>query len=200
MIIDLVILLPWVGFGVLGFRDASVRKLTAIVVSIIALFVGQLLMHDVGNLFKSQLHVQPADAPMLAFLAIFFFMFFLQSILYRFLTGNYKIGGIVDRICGVVLGLVEGAVVISIIIFILTMQGPPSRRTLWDSRLYHPTASIAPRIMDFFSSMVSTANESVKDLTSPGSKELDSLRRDGVDKPTSPGEQKPDSTLPEQRR
>jgi uncharacterized membrane protein required for colicin V production len=195
MIIDLVILLPWVGFGVLGFRDASARKLVAIATCIIGMFLGQWLMHDLGNVFRTQLHVQPADAPMEAFLAIFLFLFFLQSILYRFLTGNYKFGGIIDRIFGVALGLVEGAVFISVVIFILTMNGPPSRRTLWDSRLYHPTAAIAPHIMDMFSSAVSSANESIRDLTEPGARQLDTLKKEDADKPASPEETKVDSVL-----
>jgi len=178
MIIDLLILLPWVGFGVLGFRDASVRKLVAIATCILGLFLGQWLMHDLGDVFRERLHVQPSDAPMDAFLAIFFFLFFIQSIVYRFATGNYKIGGIVDRIFGVALGLVEGAVFISVVIFILTMNGPPSRRTIWDSRLYHPTAAIAPRIMDMFSSAYASANQSVHDLTVPETNNVDTLKRE----------------------
>jgi len=195
MIIDLLILFPWVAFGALGFRDASARKLVAIATVIAAMFLGQWLMHDVGTIFRDQLHVQPANAPVDAFLFIFFFLFFVQSILYRFLTGNYKFGGIVDRIIGVPLGLVEGAIVISVVIFIFTMQGPPSRKTLWDSRLYHPTASIAPRIMDMFSSVVTSAGESLRDVTGGGSKDLDTLKREDVEKLTSPEGAKVDSTL-----
>jgi uncharacterized membrane protein required for colicin V production len=178
MIIDLLILLPWIAFGALGFRDGSARKLVAIATALIAMFLGHWLMHDVGTIFRDLLNVQPADAPVKAYLFIFFFIFFLQAILYRFLTDNYKFGGIPDRIIGVPLGLVEGGIVISVTIFILTMQGPPSRRTIWDSRLYHPTASIAPRIMDMFSSALSSAGESIRDVTGGNSNELDSLKRD----------------------
>ena len=200
MVIDIVILLVWVAFGTLGFRDASARKLVAIAAVIVAMFLGQWLMHDVGTIFRDQLHVQPSSAPVDAFLFIFFFIFILQSILYRFLTGNYKFGGIVDRIIGVPLGLVEGAIVISVVIFIFTMDGPPSRKTIWDSRLYHPAASIAPRIMDLFSSAVTSAGESIRDVTSPGSRELDSLKRADVEKLTSPGAAQVDSTLRAPRR
>ena len=195
MIIDVILLLPWVAFGALGFRDASARKLVAIATAVLALFLGQLFMHDLAVVFRDQLHVQPANAPIDAFLFIFFFLFFLQSILYRFLTGNYKFGGIVDRIFGVALGLVEGAVVISVVIFIFTMDGPPSRKTIWDSRLYQPAASIAPRIMDLFSSAFNSANESMRDVASPGSRQLDSLKKEDIEKLVSPEAQKVDSIL-----
>jgi hypothetical protein len=75
---------------------------------------------------------------------------------------------------GVVLGTIEGLIVISVVIFVLTMQGPPSRRTIWDSRLYHPTAAIAPRIMDFFANVVQTGTRSIEKLTSPGEGKADS--------------------------
>ena len=195
MVIDIVILLTWVAFGALGFRDASARKLVAIATVIVAMFLGQWLMHDVGTLFRDQLHVSPSSAPVDAFLFIFFFLFFLQSILYRFLTGNYKFGGIIDRIIGVPLGLVEGAIVISVVIFIFTMDGPPSRKVIWDSRLYKPTASIAPRIMDLYSSAITTAGEKLRDVGAPGTRELDSLKRDDVETLTSPGAAKVDSVL-----
>jgi uncharacterized membrane protein required for colicin V production len=200
MIIDIVILLTWVAFGALGFRDASARKLVAIVMAIVAMFLGQWLMHDLGTIFRDQLHVQPAAAPMDAFLFIFFFIMFLQSILYRFLTGNYKFGGIIDRIIGVPLGLVEGAVFISVVIFILTMDGPPSRRMIWDSRLYHTAASIAPRIMDTFSSAATSAGETLRDVAAPGTRELDSLKKQDIEKLTSPEAARVDSVLRAPRR
>jgi uncharacterized membrane protein required for colicin V production len=98
----------------------------------------------------------------------------LQAVLYRFVGHNYKIGGIVDRVVGVVLGLGEGLLIISVVILILTMQGPPSRRTLWDSRLYHPVASIAPRVMDYFSNLVSSGQESLERMGSPDQPKVDS--------------------------
>jgi uncharacterized membrane protein required for colicin V production len=174
MIIDLLILLPLIGFGALGYRDASARKLVAIAVCIIAMFVAQLLMHDVAGLLISLLHAQPASAPEAAYFWIFTMLLLLQAILYRFVAHNYRFGGIIDRIVGVVLGLAEGLLIISVIIFIMTMQGPPSRRTLWDTRLYHPVASIAPRTMDFFSNLLPSAEQSIEEMTSPGQGKVDS--------------------------
>jgi uncharacterized membrane protein required for colicin V production len=200
MIIDVIILLPWVVFGALGFRDASVRKLTAILTCVLAMFLGQWLMHDLGTLLRDKLHVLPEDAPVLAFAAIFFFTLFLQSILYRFLTNNYKIGGIVDRIGGVALGVVQGGIVISVVLFILAMQSPPSEKSTRDSRLYHTAASIAPSIMDLFSSALSTAGQSMRDVASPGSRDLDSLKKEDIENLVSPGAAKIDSTLRAPRR
>ena len=179
MIIDLLILFPVIIFGALGFRDGSIRKIVAITVVIIGMFVSQYAMHDFSEFLRENMHIMPQTAPMTAFFMIFFMLFFLQSLLYRFITDNYKIGKIVDRVIGVVLGTIEGLIVISVIIFVLTMSGPPSRKTIWDSRLYVPTASIAPQIMDFFSNVIpSTATKTFEKLTSPEEdKAADSIRR-----------------------
>jgi uncharacterized membrane protein required for colicin V production len=175
MLIDLMILLPVIVFGALGFRDGSIRKLVAITVVIIGMFVSQYFMRDFADLLRDNMHVQPQTAPTTAFFMIFFIMFFLQSVLYRFITDNYKIGKIVDRIVGVVLGTIEGLIVISVVIFVLTMSGPPSRKTIWDSRLYHPTAAIAPQIMDLFANIIpATATKTFDKLTSPGEGKADS--------------------------
>ena len=200
MIIDILILLPWVAFGALGFRDASARKLVAIATCIVALFLGQWLMHDLGTVFRNQLNVPAADAPVRDFMFIFFFSFFLQAVLYRLLTGNYKFGGIIDRIIGVPLGLLEGGLIISTVIFILAMQGPPSRKTIWDSKLYHPTASITPQIMDWFSFAFSQANDSFRNVTGQPPKDLDTLDKDDLEKLTSPGGAKVDSVLHNRRQ
>lgn len=79
MIIDLLILFPVIVFGMLGFRDGSVRKIVAIVVAIIAMFVSQYAMHDFAEFLRDNMHIMPQTAPMTAFFMIFFMMFFLQS-------------------------------------------------------------------------------------------------------------------------
>lgn len=174
MILDLLIIFPVIAFGGLGFRDGIVRKLVAICVAIMTMFIAHLLMQDIAKILIEYFHAQPAGAPMTAFLTVFFILFFLQAVLYRFLTGNYRIGGIVDRIIGSLVGVAEGVLIVSIVIMILTLQGPPSRRLTWDSRLYRPVVSVAPMIKDFLSNLVSSGQESLQKMTSPGESGADS--------------------------
>lgn len=180
MVIDLVILLPLIGFGVLGFRDGSARKLVAIVVIILGMFLGHVSMHGLGTFLSENLKYQPATAPITAFLMIFLILFLLQLTLYRLVTGNYKFaregaGSVVDRICGAPLGVVEGVIFISVFIMLITMRdGPPRSRTTRDSRLYAPVASVAPQIMDLFSNALPAAKEALENIASPGTGAADS--------------------------
>lgn len=206
MIIDLLIALPLIGFGVLGFRDGSARKLVAIAVMILGMFLGKTFMHGLGKFLVDKLNYQPATASIAAFLMIFLILFLLQFTLYRLLTGNYKFGGqgggaIVDRICGVPLGLAEGVLFISVIILLINMQdGPPRSRTTRESRLYAPIAAVAPQIMDLFSTALPAAQEALDNVVAPGSSASDSLSQESVEKMTSPGAASVDSTIKNARR
>lgn len=206
MVIDLLILLPLIGFGVLGFRDGSARKLVAIAVMILGMFLGQQFMHGLGKILAEKLNFQPATAPIAAFLMIFLILFMLQFALYRILTGNYKFAAegsasIIDRICGVPLGLAEGAIFISVIILLMTMQdGPPRERTTRESRLYKPVAVVAPQIMDLFSTALPAAQEALDNVASPSAAPADSVTPESVEKLTSPGQGAVDSTLQNARR
>ncbi len=206
MVIDLLIVLPLIGFGALGFRDGSARKLVAIAVMILGMFLGQTFMHDLGKFLAEKLNYQPATAPVVAFLMIFLILFMLQFTLYRLVTGNYKFGGqgggaIIDRICGVPLGLAEGVIFISVMIFLIIMlDGPPRSRTTRESRLYAPVAAVAPQIMDLFSTALPAAKEALDNVVAPGSSPSDSLSQESVEKMTSPGAGTVDSTLQNARR
>lgn len=202
MILDIIILFPLIGFGVLGFRDGSARKLVAIVVIILGMFLGQQFMHDLGKVLVEKLNFQPATAPITSFLMIFLILFMLQFALYRIVTGNYKFaaegpGAMVDRIIAVPLGLVEGIIFISVVISLIVMQdGPPRSQTTRESRLYAPVAAVAPQIMDLFSTALPAAKEALDKVAAPS----DSTTPESVEKLTSPGQGAVDSTLQNARR
>jgi uncharacterized membrane protein required for colicin V production len=173
VIIDIILMFPLIGFSVLGFRDGSARKLVAIAVIIIGIFLGQHFMHDLGTFLVEKLNYQPATGPIAAFLIIFLVLFLLQLALYRIVTGNYKFApegpsALVDKICGVALGLAEGIIFISVMMFLITLQdGPPRDRTRRESRLYNPIAAVAPQIMDLFSTAIPAAKEALENVAAP---------------------------------
>lgn len=167
MTMDFLFLLPLIFFAMLGFRDGIVRKLTAIGTIIVAMFVAQFLQNDLAKVLRDHAGVEPADAPLRAYFLIFFSLLFIQALLYRVLAKAYKIGGIVDRVIGAALGLLEGGLILSVILVMLSLQGIPDRRTVRDSRLYGTLVSLAPMITDLASTALPEAKESLEKLTSP---------------------------------
>jgi uncharacterized membrane protein required for colicin V production len=204
VIIDIVLMFVLIGFAVLGFRDGSARKLVAIAVMILGMFLGQQFMHGLGTFLTEKLNYQPATAPVAAFLMIFLILFLLQFALYRIVTGNYKFapegpGAIVDKIIGIAIGVAEGVIFASVIIFLIAMKdGPPRDRTKRESRLYTPVAAVAPQIIDLFSTALPAAKEALENAAMPGATPADSVKQDSVEKMTSPGAV--DSTLPNTTR
>jgi uncharacterized membrane protein required for colicin V production len=168
MMLDILLGVPLLIFTLLGLRDGIVRKLVASIVFIGGLFLGQMYMHNVGSFMVENEWVGPANASMYGFLIIFMGLTIAQGLLYRILTGGYKIGGFADRIGGVAFGFIEGALFLSSILFILALSGTPGRETSHDSKFYRPIVNIAPQILDFTSSLGPDAMQRLKEISTSG--------------------------------
>jgi uncharacterized membrane protein required for colicin V production len=178
MLLDILIGVPMIAFVMLGLRDGVVRKLVAIIVLIGALYLGQIYMHDFGKLLSDNGWLHSEDASMYAYLYIFLGMAIIQGLMYKILTGGYKIGGLADRVGGMVLGFVEGALFLSSLLYIFAMTGFPSRETKRDTRLYTPIVNIAPQILDFTSSIGSDSFDKIKEIGTSKAVELEDKVRD----------------------
>jgi membrane protein required for colicin V production len=164
MVIDILIICPMIVFTLLGFRDGVVRKLVAIVFLIIGLFLGQLYMYDFGQFLSDNGWIHSDNSSMYGFLYIFLAAAILQGLLYKILTGGYKIGGFADRVGGIILGFIEGALFLSCLLFIFALTGFPSREIKRDARLYKPIVNIAPQILDLTSSLGPDSFEKLKEI------------------------------------
>ena len=162
--LDILIFVPLLSCIIFGFRDGIVRKVVAIVMMIAGLFVGQIYMHDVGKLLFNS---KQTEAPMYSFLIIFIVIVIVQSLLYRFLAKNYKIGGFIDRVGGLVLGFFEGVLFVSVLLLIFSMSGFPSRDFERGSSFYRPIVNIAPQILDIASTDGPDAVQKFKEIGTP---------------------------------
>jgi uncharacterized membrane protein required for colicin V production len=113
------------------------------------------------------------------FFIIVYFLFFVQIIIYRFGTDNYKMGGMLDSVGGIAVGFVEGIVFISILLYISLMSGPYSRDMTRDSQFYETVVNVAPEILDFTTNIGPDAFDSMEKLTSPEKKPNPSTPRRG---------------------
>jgi uncharacterized membrane protein required for colicin V production len=153
MLLDILIFIPVLTCILFGFRDGIVRKLVAIVILIAGLILGQLYMRDVGNLLAGHGEGAKEGSPINGFLIVFLGMFIVQALLYRLLAKNYKIGGFADKIGGIALGFVEGAIFVSALLFIFATSDFPDRNNKRDSQFYKSLVNIAPQILDMTSTI-----------------------------------------------
>jgi membrane protein required for colicin V production len=192
MLLDILISVPLLFFIILGARDGIVRKLVASVVLIAGLILGQIFMRDVGEMLVGRAGISHDDAPTYGFLLIFFGLFIVQSLLYKILTGSYKIGGVADRIGGTVVGFIEGALLVSSLLFIFAMSGFPDRQTKRDARFYKPFVNIAPQILDLTSTVGPEVLDKLKDIGTADSadKKTDTKETSRSAKPSKTAEKK----------
>ncbi|MFZ1978456.1 MAG: CvpA family protein [Bacteroidota bacterium] len=167
MTLDIMIGVPIILAMLSGLRDGLVRKTVALILMVLTLFVGQLYMHDVGNFLIRNSIASPESAARRGFYCIFFGVGIVQSILYRFITGNFKIGGFIDRIGGTLVGFVQGVVFTSIMLMMMSLTGFPDRSMIRDSQFYKPIVNIAPELLDAISSVQSEEIDRIKKMNSP---------------------------------
>ena len=168
MLLDILIFVPMLVFTLVGFRDGVIRKLVAIVMFIVGLFVGQMFMHDLGQILTDKGWIESTDSSMYGYLIIFFAIAILQMLLYKIITKSYKIGGFMDRIGGLILGFVEGALFLSCLFFIFAQTGFPLHDIKRDSMFYKPIVNIAPQILDVTSLIESESSEKLKEMGKVG--------------------------------
>ena len=167
--------------GLLGFRDGSVRKLTSLVMTGVALFVGHMLMRSVGDVFIETLSVGDATGPMMGFLAVFVGIVLVQSIVYKIATESYKIGGLADMVAGSFLGLFQGMLFLSSLLFILSFAGVPSKSTKEYSKIYRSVVNIAPQLLDLFTTVQTSSFEDIEAFArEKGSKSIERIIKPGT--------------------
>jgi|WetSurSiteA1Bulk_404760.scaffolds.fasta_scaffold30989_2 uncharacterized membrane protein required for colicin V production len=165
--LDLLVVTPIIIALLLGFRDGTVRKLVSVLMAILSMNLAKIYMGDVGKVLMEKVQIESADAPTLGFLTIFFTLMLMQSLLYRLLARNYKIGGMVDRILGSAVGFVQGVIVVAAVAYALQLQGFPSQKTVRDARLYTPVASVGPMILRIADVLAPAIDQHLRELTQP---------------------------------
>jgi uncharacterized membrane protein required for colicin V production len=172
VVLDILIGIPILIFILLGIRDGIVRKLVASAILIAGLILGQIYMLPVGKYLVEYIEMSPANAQQYGFISIFMGFAIVQSLVYKLAAGGYKIGGAADKLGGMVVGFIEGAIFISSLLYIFALSGFPSRESARESRFYRPIVNIAPLVLDFASIEGTEAMDKIKkfDLSSPSKK------------------------------
>jgi uncharacterized membrane protein required for colicin V production len=180
MLLDIFLGIPIIIFTLLGWRDGIIRKLVACIALFAGLILGQIFMHDVGEILVETANISSSNASMYGFLIIFVGIAILQGLLYKILAGSYKIGGLADRLGGVVVGFIEGALFLSTLLLIFAFAGIPSRETAQSSSLYKSIVNIAPQALDFTSTAGPETLDKIKNIGSDNTETKDAVEEKSV--------------------
>ena len=154
-ITDILILVAMLLSMVLGFRDGFFKKLFGIIGFYFGLVCATKLMNPFGGFIIGWLDFSKNTSYVLAFFIVFLFIVVIQNLVYRWFgssgTGTLKIR---TRLFGSLLGAVQGAVAISLVIIALDIFGTPSEQEKEESLFYGEFLKVAPLVFDYTTAWV----------------------------------------------
>ena len=164
---DICILVGIALFGLLGFRDGFFRKLFGILGLIIGLIIATKFMGGLGEDIVSWLDF-PADVShVLAFSFLFMIAMVAVNFLYRwFGRSSRETLSIRSRLVGAILGLAQGAVSVSLLLFMFNIFDIPSPEEREEAVFYEPVRDLAPAVFDYTTSWMPASKDFLEEVKS----------------------------------
>jgi uncharacterized membrane protein required for colicin V production len=135
-------------FVLSGFFEGIVKKLLGLVILIIAFFAALHTYQGFAHWLQAAFSQSELVSSVLAFLIIFLVVLIIGNVLYRLTGKGNEFFKVWDRLAGAGFGLLEGAILISLALHLLTFIDIPSEATRNASSLYPIIYSIAPTVFD----------------------------------------------------
>ena len=163
---DIGILLALAVFGFFGWRSGLLKKLMALLFLIIGVFVGALYANAFAVAVLGSFKLPESIAAGAAFLIIVLGIMMIQSLLYG-LVIKRMVDGIWNHIGGMIAGVFEGTLFVSVILIFLSISFQvPSQQVRDDSVFYKPLKNFAPQVFDNAMTMIPDSHDFYEDILS----------------------------------
>jgi uncharacterized membrane protein required for colicin V production len=163
-IIDL-LLVGGLGFAVYrGYQSGAAKKVFNVLALVGSIVLAAKLMHRIGGFFIDVLLLSPLWGYIFGFASVVVAVMLLTIYLFnRF--GRTGMANSSSQFFGVLFGLLEGAIVISLVLLMLRLFGTPDRATRTESFLYRPLANFVPTMFDALQSYLPGASSFRSELS-----------------------------------
>lgn len=149
---------------VFGYRSGATRRMYDLFMFFFAVLLASRLMVPVGKLFKTALLLPDPHCYVVSLIAIVGSVIALAMLF----AGKFE-GAIVkseaSQFFGVILGGVESALVVSVLLLLLNVYDTPGRSSRDESLLYHPLVTFAPDAFDIVGPAFPGSEEFREDLS-----------------------------------
>ena len=147
---DIAILVVFITFLILGFRDGFLKKIFGILGFWGGLVVATKFMTPLGEKFTEWFGLTEEAAIVVAFCSIFILISLVANFSYRWFgkTGTESLNTF-SRIGGALLGAAQGLVAISLILIMAQLYDIPSEESQDESLLYEQSLQVAPAVFDY---------------------------------------------------
>ena len=173
--LDIIILVPLAYFAFKGFTKGFIITLAMLAGILIGFYAAIHFSEIIAELLKDQFAMSSANIRPISYLLTFVIVLILVYLLGQFLTGVVKTTGLgfLNRIGGVILGLIKGLLILSAFVVLFGRIDPKSHLIPlnWkqESVFYQPLSKVAPQIFPVMKKYSDQAMDLLKNK--PGSPE-----------------------------
>ena len=146
--IDIILGVFMLVFMFMGFKSGFVKKIISIACLALGLVIATKFSADISELVFEPMDLSTRMGFIFAFLTIIITISLTQSLLYKWLIKDL-VEGIWNRIAGIFIGIIEGGLVLSVALILLSIYLKlPQEETKANSQLYKPIKNFAPLVFD----------------------------------------------------
>lgn len=144
-----------------GFATGAVRQITGLAGTVLSIVLAVEFMRPVGDAAGGLLGLGPQVALVVGFVLVFAAGQLVLRLLTRLIETSLKVLrlGIVNRLCGAVLGACKAALLLSVLFLALDFFRAPTQKHREASMLYGPVAAVFPASWDFVAGMFPSVQE-----------------------------------------
>lgn len=171
-LIDIVLGLIMALFLYIGFKNGFVKKIIGIICLVLALILATKFSAYVAELLFGPMGISGRIGFALAFLTIVIGITLTQSLLYKLLIKDL-VEGVWNRIGGIFIGFIEGALTISIALILMSIYLKlPSDETKANSTFYKPLKNFAPMAFDQLNTFLPESEDFYQQLFNAAAEEI----------------------------
>jgi hypothetical protein len=146
--IDGVFLVVMLVFVFWGFRGGLLKRGVAVVFLVVGMVLATRTMHTLGTLLTDWWSVHEVVGAVLAFVLVIFGTALAAILIIGIMSRHSQPPRPWSRLIGAVIGLVESAIYLSLLLVLLSIYSIPSKETRRSSILYEPIRDFAPLVFD----------------------------------------------------
>jgi uncharacterized membrane protein required for colicin V production len=145
---DIAIAIGIGGFILSGLYEGFIRKIFGLIVLIVAFYTAINTHQAISEWLQVQFEWSLTVSTILSFLAVFLVILISGNVLYRVFGSKNGLYRSWDRLAGAGFGLIEGAIIVSLILHLLSLIEVPSAEMIDRSVIYPLVYAFAPFVFE----------------------------------------------------
>jgi membrane protein required for colicin V production len=163
-ILDFIILII-LAFSVIGgLKDGVIKKLIFLFGTIIGLLFATKIAGSLSGFFMNAFGFSYILSLIICYILIFLIISIISTYIYKKIVRTSTVFSIWDKLGGAVLGVIESAIILSLILLFLNYLNFPSKEVRNNSLLYMTFYNFAPNVFNYFKEIIPGTSDFFREL------------------------------------